>query len=206
MKTTKSIIALLFMLLTAQAALAWYDPSTQRWLSRDPIGELGFQTLQSATAMPRIGTSVPRPSAHWIIRDSLINREQINLYEFVRNRPTDLYDRYGLLATPCQVAEANLAWANIVYNNNLNSAAAFENLQQAWENWRNNCPDPPTPPSPPPSMVCPAPVPPGLPAKNPNPYQNNQNTTPPPLIPVWFWEGLEATGEEILVGAGAAAL
>ncbi|MGH7989836.1 MAG: RHS repeat-associated core domain-containing protein [Limisphaerales bacterium] len=41
MKTTKSFIVILFALLTAQVAFAWYDPSTQRWLNQDPIQEMG---------------------------------------------------------------------------------------------------------------------------------------------------------------------
>src|ERR1035437_9273324 len=43
MKTTKSIIVTLFVLLTAQIASAYYCPSTGRWLSRDPVGEPGFE-------------------------------------------------------------------------------------------------------------------------------------------------------------------
>jgi uncharacterized protein RhaS with RHS repeats len=41
MKTSKLIILCLGLMLTVQSVFAWYDPSTQRWLSRDPIQELG---------------------------------------------------------------------------------------------------------------------------------------------------------------------
>lgn len=37
--------ALVVALWTAQTALGWYDPSTQRWLTRDPLGEPGFQAI-----------------------------------------------------------------------------------------------------------------------------------------------------------------
>jgi hypothetical protein len=89
MKTTKSIIALLFMLLTAQAVFAWYDPSTQRWLSRDPVGEPGFQVLREATAMPGTGSRAEMSSARWIKRDSA------DLYTFVNNDPFTTIDPDG---------------------------------------------------------------------------------------------------------------
>jgi hypothetical protein len=105
MKTTKSIAALLFMLLTAQAALAWYDPSTQRWLTRDPIGEPGFETLRAATQTAnQIAnvSAVPTSPSRWITRDpmkrkpvSFAEGEQ-NRYFFVNNRPTFFIDREGL--------------------------------------------------------------------------------------------------------------
>ena len=65
MKTAKSIVVVLFVLLTAQIASAYYCPSTGRWLSRDPIGEPGFQALQMA-----VQTS-PIMRGRWINRDSI---------------------------------------------------------------------------------------------------------------------------------------
>jgi hypothetical protein len=65
MKTAKSIIVVLFVLLTAQIASAYYCPSTGRWLSRDPIGESGFQALQRASVVRSITPS------RWINRDSI---------------------------------------------------------------------------------------------------------------------------------------
>jgi hypothetical protein len=71
MKTAKSIIVVLFVLLTAQIASAYYCPSTGRWLSRDPIGEPGFENLQTASSLLRIGNSVLQPSGRWSSRDSI---------------------------------------------------------------------------------------------------------------------------------------
>jgi|GEM_PF-2838770 len=68
MKTTKSIIVVLFVLLTAQIASAYYCPSTGRWLSRDPIAEPGFQALQSAAQAPIAVTS-----SRWINRDRTVD-------------------------------------------------------------------------------------------------------------------------------------
>jgi hypothetical protein len=70
MKTTKSIIVVLFVLLAAQIASAYYCPSTGRWLSRDPIGEPGFQVLQVAAQTTIAPTALPSPS-RWISRDPL---------------------------------------------------------------------------------------------------------------------------------------
>lgn len=95
MKTIKSIIAFLFVLLTAQAALAWYDPSTQRWLSRDPIGEPGFQVLQAATqVMLQPKGSIVSTSSRWINRDPI--EGGINLHIFISNDPINQRDLWGL--------------------------------------------------------------------------------------------------------------
>jgi hypothetical protein len=79
MKTTKSIIVILFVLLTAQIASAYYCPSTGRWLSRDPIGELGFENLRAASIGPRAGPvarSDSLPASRWIHRDLIAGPEK----------------------------------------------------------------------------------------------------------------------------------
>ena len=86
MKTPKSIVVVLFVLLTAQIASAYYCPSTGRWLSRDPIGEPGFQTSQMATVAP----------SRWINRDSIQEKCSKNVYGFVLNNPADYVDVLGL--------------------------------------------------------------------------------------------------------------
>lgn len=98
--------ALLVALWTAQTALAWYAPSTGRWLTRDPIGEPGFQTLQAA----HVAAGVPASSGRWINRDPLgkpgfdVLRRRApsplagdpNRYIFVRNNPNGFIDTDGL--------------------------------------------------------------------------------------------------------------
>ena len=107
MNTAKSIIVVLFLLLTAQIASAYYCPSTGRWLSRDPIGEPGFENLRAS--------SVVSLSARWIKRDPILgllseakskattkilpNQNTINLYAFVGNDPVISVDGLGL--DPC---------------------------------------------------------------------------------------------------------
>ncbi len=54
----------------------YYNPSTGRWISRDPIEEQGFDSLQMVDAFG--GTSIP------------------NLYNFVANDPLSSIDLFGL--------------------------------------------------------------------------------------------------------------
>src|SRR5690348_9155192 len=96
MKTTKSIIAVLFVLLMAQTASAYYCPSTGHWLSRDPISEPGFQVLNPAFLASGIGTSVLPTSSRWINRDSINERGGLNLYGFIANNPINQIDLLGL--------------------------------------------------------------------------------------------------------------
>lgn len=96
MKTTKSIIIVLFVLLAAQIASAFYCPSTGRWLSRDPLGEPGFEVLRTANTLPQLGSAMPAPS-RWIKRDSDNKNDAGDLYIFVGNRPINHIDPLGLL-------------------------------------------------------------------------------------------------------------
>ncbi len=103
MKTTKSIITVLFVLLTAQIASAYYCPSTGRWLSRDPMGELGFETLCAASAVPRVGHVVSPaslPPGRWINRDAIGGKGAFNRYVFCANDPLQNIDLRGLYGNP----------------------------------------------------------------------------------------------------------
>jgi hypothetical protein len=128
MKTTKSILAVFFVLLTAQIASAYYCPSTGRWLSRDPVGEPGFQVLMAAAQAPIAATS-----SRWINRDPIsaqgkktdaataflnaigiksrplkpntssnpdADQNTVNLYVFVGNDPVIVVDGSGLFGLP----------------------------------------------------------------------------------------------------------
>jgi hypothetical protein len=127
MKPTRSIIVVLFVLLTAQIASAYFCPSTGRWLSRDPIGEPGFQALQTASLQSGIRGSTLQPSGRWVNRDPLgeVGVEVVrdgkpdetgvggNTYLFVRNDAVDLADFIGLdiitigPEVPCDSAALN---------------------------------------------------------------------------------------------------
>ncbi len=103
MKTTKSILIVLFALSVAQVASAYYCPSTGRWLSRDPIGEPGFQNLQTTPLPSGIGNSVLQSSGRWINRDPIASNtenfqnQQLGSYYFANNQPISYFDFIGLL-------------------------------------------------------------------------------------------------------------
>jgi hypothetical protein len=61
----RNLIVLVLALLTTPAAYAYYNPSTGRWLSRDPMGEPGFQALQTAS----LPNSTLQSSGRWVNRD-----------------------------------------------------------------------------------------------------------------------------------------
>ena len=98
MKPTKSIITVLFVLLTAQMASAYYCPSTGRWLSRDPMGEPGFENLLSGGTTP-----TPMSQARWIKRDSAAAKQDPNRYAFIGNNPISQIDAKGLRIWVCTI-------------------------------------------------------------------------------------------------------
>ena len=104
MKTAKSIIVVLFVLLTAQIASAYYCPSTGRWLSRDPIGEPGLQMTRIVRSV--MGASQLAPS-RWPSRDSIGEKGGVNLYAFVHNMTLNSYELLGLISGVITVPEPN---------------------------------------------------------------------------------------------------
>jgi RHS repeat-associated protein len=66
----------------------WYDPQTQRWLNRDPLGEPGFELVRQAAED--------------------IQSDGPNLYAFVRNNPINRFDPLGL-ATQDKIEEIKKA-------------------------------------------------------------------------------------------------
>jgi RHS repeat-associated protein len=63
----------------------FYDPNLQRWLNRDPLGEIGFEVT-------RDGLSLVLLQVMYI---DAISGES-DLYDFVRNSPTAMFDSLGL--------------------------------------------------------------------------------------------------------------
>jgi hypothetical protein len=97
MKTAKSITVVLFML-TAQIVCAYYCPSTGRWLSRDPLGEPGFELFRASGAVPRVDrvVSIASLPGLWINRDSNREKKEPSPYPFVANNPIMSVDSLGL--------------------------------------------------------------------------------------------------------------
>ena len=61
----------------------YYEPTFQRWLNRDPLGDEGFLTCNESPLVPEIDIG------------ELVSQ---NLYTFVRNEPIDGNDLVGLIA------------------------------------------------------------------------------------------------------------
>lgn len=85
--------------LIANQASAYYSPSTGRWLSRDPNGEPGFETLRVASAVPKVGQvtgSASLAPSRLFSRDSIEAAKSPNAYVFVHNNPQNRIDVLGL--------------------------------------------------------------------------------------------------------------
>jgi|GEM_PF-3124673 len=65
----------------------FYEPNLQRWPNRDPLGDIGTQVLVTGRRM-----------RHAAVVE--LSAEGPNLYRYVRNRPTGLFDPYGLVSLP----------------------------------------------------------------------------------------------------------
>lgn len=93
----------LAVVFAANQASAYYSPSTGRWLSRDPVDELGFQALHAAQRVPLVSTIPSIPPGRLFKRDPFIPEfdpkrptvEEKNLYAFVGNDAISFYDAVG---------------------------------------------------------------------------------------------------------------
>lgn len=95
--------ALFIALWATQTASAWYDPSTGRWLTRDPIGEPGFQTSQAA----HVAAGVSASPGRWISRDPIGELGGLNLYAYVGNNPLNNVNPSGLATDEALNARAS---------------------------------------------------------------------------------------------------
>ena len=93
------LLALSLLLLAVQPASAFYDPGTQRWLNRDPMGEVGFRILRMADPDAKYP---PLDSKHLSLSPrEITNEEDIlapNAYLCFQNSPTYRIDAFGLVA------------------------------------------------------------------------------------------------------------
>jgi len=79
----RNLAILLLVLLTTQAALAYYSPSTGRWPNRDPLGDQPFLREQSK-------------GKTWQVQQHLNEQAKLPGYLFVRNDPVGVIDCSGL--------------------------------------------------------------------------------------------------------------
>ena len=86
MKTTRrwrwSLVAAAWLLAVLPSAQAFYDPGAQRWINRDPLGELGLGVLTSHSAENQDEFAELLP-------------EGPNLYAVVGNKPIHTIDADG---------------------------------------------------------------------------------------------------------------
>lgn len=86
--TTTLLLASAFsILLSAESIRACYDPSSQRWLSRDPVAEPGF--IATHHAEPPKAERLQQPIRFGSLEDA-------NLFLFIRNSPINSIDSVGL--------------------------------------------------------------------------------------------------------------
>ena len=99
-KNKSYMIGLLVWLTAVQTGWSFYNAQTGRWLSRDPVGEPGFQLLQRAGAMVQPAGHVPQSGGQRIKRDLSTGAgqsENSNVYAYVGNSPAIKVDFLGLL-------------------------------------------------------------------------------------------------------------
>jgi len=120
----------------------FYDPSLQRWPNQDPLDEFGFEVLHThhaAIEVPIVSVIPGLP-------------EMPDLYEFVGNDPVIRSDAFGLIATPCQAAQAALDAAledadeEMYLGGGKISQGTLNAINSAKAAVNANCPDKPLPP------------------------------------------------------------
>jgi hypothetical protein len=183
MKTQLNQLRLPLLVLVLLAGLhqanAFYDPSAQRWLNRDPLEERGFETLRNILPIP--------------IRNLLTQK---NLYAFLDNRAGNAIDPFGLIDCGALLRRAASLYEK-AEQGGWNSAILEAQADKLITIWYRYCPPPPPPPSPQPKPFCPIII--RGHNWNPNPYENNRDNPEPPSIWVLIGDGLEEALEIIVV-------
>ncbi len=141
-----------------------YAPNLQRWTSQDPIAELGFENLRNPLLVPMIS----------LFHE---NADGKSLYTFVENRPINAIDAFGLdVCDNLKDRLTKLAKDLISGKAPPSDFAKWQRLKSIYDRFCNPPPPPTTP------KTCPI----NIPVLPPNPYQNNNNITPPIIIPIWI--------------------
>jgi hypothetical protein len=90
MKPIIRFLTLLILLSAPHLASAYYDPGVQRWINRDPVVDLGVVRLCTPPTAARLAGRA------------------LDLYSFVRNRPLESRDGFGLWEQGIEDAEYQL--------------------------------------------------------------------------------------------------
>jgi hypothetical protein len=106
----RMLIVVLFVSFVSQA-LAFYNPGQGRWMSRDPVDEVGFVVSNSGRQ-----PAMENKSDEELYTGRPVNRapRELNRYGFVLNDPIDHIDPLGLISfngcSESQKAELTAAW------------------------------------------------------------------------------------------------
>jgi hypothetical protein len=102
MRVVTAIVAFIFYCVLPQPAHGFYNASTGRWISRDPIEEIA----SSVMPVGRDLFSSLRPDNPVLtVAIGAVQKPQANLYCAFNNAALSFYDLYGLL--PCTSTEIN---------------------------------------------------------------------------------------------------
>lgn len=106
-----AFVSAVFLQFASVVALAYYNPQTGRWLSRDPVGEPGFQLVRGASRASHAYNPAPTlPPGRWFSRDPVVESRQPNLYGFVANNPVGHWDKLGL---KCCLTTYHSSWPDL---------------------------------------------------------------------------------------------
>jgi RHS repeat-associated protein len=147
----------------------YYDPNLQRWLNRDPNGELGFDAA--------------REIRHFHFhRPFFESGSSLDLYTFVRNRAPNDIDSFGLIDCAALQQQIDSLYAKIAtISDRGGSVSQLEVELERLENiWSRFC----TPPPNPPAVTDPCPI--KVPTRPPSNSHNN-DLNPPNLWPWVYW-------------------
>ena len=71
-------------------------PGRSGWPSRDPLGELGFKLLHTASSVPQVGQNIFLPLDEPFVSDSMEDQNGVSLYGFIGENPVNQIDVLGL--------------------------------------------------------------------------------------------------------------
>jgi len=104
-----AFVSSVFLQFATGLAHAYYNPQTGRWLSRDPVGEPGFQLVQRAIGtLPSHTPATSLPPGSWLVREQVRSRADADPYGFVGNDPLARWDSLGLLTATGGSANTSL--------------------------------------------------------------------------------------------------
>ncbi|MFO1511506.1 MAG: hypothetical protein U1F83_01100 [Verrucomicrobiota bacterium] len=94
-KTWKLALILVVLWLTAGEASAFYDPGLQRWINRDPLGDIASLPLITASIAASVESGSDEEMSDEVFFDTWIDINR-NFYGAIGNDPVSGFDPFGL--------------------------------------------------------------------------------------------------------------